>query len=150
MAVDLQTFFRDYVDAYNQALGDSRNLGRIRRLVADCFVAASPDGVVCGHNDGGFAHILDQGYGFYRAIHTRRLNFVRVVTTSIDDRHAMARVSFRADYAPKAGELSIEFDVTYILQIGGDQPKIFAFIAGDEMALYRRHGLVDEAGEPVP
>ncbi len=150
MAVDLQSFFRDYADAYNQALGDAPDLDRIRRYFTDCFVAAGPDGVMCGHNDDSFARTLQLGYGFYRAIHTRRMNFVRVVATPIDAGHAMARVFYRADYTPEAGEFSIEFDVTYMLQVGGDRPRIFAFIAGDEMGLYRRHGLIDEAGDPLP
>ena len=29
-----------------------------------------------------------------------------------------------------------------------DGPKIFAFVAGDEMALYRKYGLVDGDGKP--
>ena len=41
------------------------------------------------------------------------------------------------------------FDVTYMLQRRPDGPRIFGFVAGDEMALYREYGLVDEDGKPV-
>ena len=62
----------------------------------------------------------------------------------------MVRPFFRADYRKKDGsQVSIEFDVAYMLQrrVGG--PKIFAFVAGDEMALYREYGLVDKDGKPT-
>ncbi len=48
-----------------------------------------------------------------------------------------------------ARPLSIEFDVVYMLQRREGGPKIFAFVAGDEMALYRQYGLVDEEGKPA-
>jgi len=62
----------------------------------------------------------------------------------------MVRPYFHADYKKKNGEAQpIEFDVVYMLQRREDGPKIFAFVAGDEMAIYREHGLVDDEGRPV-
>lgn len=151
MPTDFDAFFRDYVDSYNQALGPAPDFGRIRAFFADCFVAAGPEGVMCGANDERFAETLDQGYQFYRAIRTLRMNFIRSQITPIDDGHAMVKVFYRADYARGSGQdLGISFDVTYILQTGGETPKIFAFVAGDEMGLYRKYGLVDEDGAPTP
>ena len=68
----------------------------------------------------------------------------RVDVTPIDDRHHMAKVHYRADYQKTNGEpVSIDFDVTYILQTRDGRSRIFAFVAGDEMGIYRQHGLVD-------
>ena len=150
MPTDLDAFFADYADSYNQALGAAPDYDRIRRFFSDCFVGAGPLGVHCGPNDDSFTKALREGYAFYKAIRTRRMNFRRVETTPIDERHVMARVFYRADYERASGEpLSIDFDVVYMLETAGERPRIFAFVAGDELGLYRRHGLVDAAGKPV-
>jgi hypothetical protein len=39
--------------------------------------------------------------------------------------------------------------VLYLLQRRAGGPKIFAFVAGDEMSVYRQHGLVNDKGEPT-
>src|SRR5690606_18168747 len=63
--------------------------------------------------------------------------------------HDMVRPYFHADYKKKNDEaLPIEFDVVYMLQRREGGPKIFAVVAGDEMGIYRRYGLVDEEGKP--
>ena len=60
------------------------------------------------------------------------------------------RVFYVAQYERSDGAwITIPFDVLYLLQRRKDGPKIFAFIAGDEMALYREHGLVDADGNPA-
>ncbi|MBO9716481.1 MAG: hypothetical protein J7507_06640 [Pseudoxanthomonas sp.] len=45
--------------------------------------------------------------------------------------------------------LAVPFDVLHLLQRRAAGPKIFGFIAGDEMALYRAHGLVDGDEHPA-
>jgi hypothetical protein len=150
MAADLERFFRDYADSYTRALGDPADIQRLRACFADCYVAAGPEGVICGQNDAVFGLALERGYGFYRSIRARAMAFVRVEVTPIDDGHAMARVCYRGDYRRPTGEpLTIESEVTYLLQTAGGTPKIFAVVAGDEMGVYRRHGLVDEDGQAV-
>lgn len=50
---------------------------------------------------------------------------------------------FTADYEKADGEtLSLDFDVSYLTEVRDDVVRIFAFVAGDEMALYREKGLV--------
>ncbi len=149
MQPDLDAFFRAYTDAYNQALTGAPDFAQIRGYFTDQFLAAGPQGVRTGDNDDGFLAQLQDGYRFYRAIRTQGMTLRRVVATPIDDRHVMARVFYRADYLTAEGRpVGIEFDVTYLLETFADRPRIFAFIAGDEMALYRRHGLVDDQGRP--
>jgi hypothetical protein len=78
------------------------------------------------------------------------MTLLKIEVTPIDAFHDMVRPYFRADYRKKNGDdLSIPFDLAYTLQRREGGPKIFAFIAGDEMALYREHGLVDEEGKPA-
>jgi hypothetical protein len=136
-------FFQRYVEAFNRSLGESVDIAGIRAHFSPCFVAAGPNGVQCGQNDDSFAETLQIGYAFYTSIGTRAMALRGVTTTPIDATHQMAKVDYRATYEKPSGErIEIDFDVTYMLAARGDTFEIFAFVAGDEMALYRKHGLV--------
>ena len=138
MPPDFDRFFRDYAEAYNRSLGERVDYDAISAAFTDCFVAAGPDGVSCGQNDDGFREALDKGYAFYKSIGTRKMSVRRVDVMPIDDRHHMAKVHYHADYQNTSGEaISIDFDVTYVLQTRDGRPRIFAFVAGDEMGVYR-------------
>ncbi len=167
MPPDFDRFFLDYVEAYNRSLAGAVDARAIRACFADCFVGAGPGGVTCGRNDQSFTAALENIYDFYRAIGTRRMAVRVVEVTPIDEIHHMARVGYTAHYDRPAGgransgpeavpggitardDLTIEFDVIYMMQTVEGRSRIFAFVSGDEMAVYRRHGLVDrETGRP--
>ena len=66
------------------------------------------------------------------------------------ENHDRVRVFYVAGYKKKdGGTASISFDVMYLLQRRIEGPKIFGFITGDEMAVFRQYGLVNEVGEPT-
>src|SRR5262245_41919825 len=143
MEANIEQFFRDYVDAFNRSLEGPPDLATIRAAFASCFVAAGPGGVSCGQNDESFTEALERGYAFYRAIGTRRMIFRKVTLTEIDTHHLMARVFYSSEYHRRDGEfVTIDFDVTYLLQLNGAIPQIFAYVAGDEHAVLRQHGLI--------
>jgi hypothetical protein len=146
LAMTIDEFFAGYVDAFNRSLGESVDADGIRRHFSSCFVGAGPQGVHCGQNDDSFTEILEQGYAFYRSIGTRAMAVRDVTTVPIDDQHALARVAYTAHYRKPAGEpVDLDFEVSYVLATRGETYEIFAFVAGDEMALYREHGLVPDA-----
>lgn len=144
MQPDFDRFFQRYADAYNASLDGEVQVRAIRSAFADCFVAAGPQGSTCGHNDEEFSRTLHEAYDFYRKIGTRRMSVRRVHVTPVDDSHHMARVYWSADYVRNADgrPITIDFDVTYLTQTHGGQTKIFAFVAGDELGLYRKYGLI--------
>ncbi len=148
---DYEKVFRDYVALFNSAITGEVDAGGIRASYAEYFVSAGAGGAVRGGaNDAEYAEVLKQGAGFYRAIGLQGMKLLKVESAPIDVEHDMVRPFFRADYRKKDGsEVSIEFDVVYMLQRRAEGPKIFAFVAGDEMALYREHGLVDKDGKPA-
>ena len=118
----------------------------IRRHFSACFVGAGPQGVHCGQNDEHFTGMLQQGFAFYRQVGTRAMTVREVTTTPIDDAHWLARVAYRARYVkPDGSPLELDFEVSYLLAERGDTYEIFAFVTGDEMALYREHGLLPDA-----
>jgi hypothetical protein len=143
---NVERFFAGYVDAFNRSLGDDVDTDAIMAHFSHCFVGAGPQGVHCGQNDDTFVETLHQGYDFYRSIGTKAMTVRGIAATPIDAAHQMATVDYRATYEKPDGEVTdIDFAVTYMLAARGDTFEIFAFVAGDEMALYRKHGLVPEA-----
>lgn len=148
---DYEAFFTDYVGVFNRSMTGGVDADAIRASYAEYFVSASVGGKVQGGaNDETYADILRQGACFYRSIGLQGMRLIKVEVTEIDTGHDIVRPYFHADYKKKDGEaLPIEFDVVYMLQRREGGPKIFAFVAGDEMAIYREHGLVDDEGKPV-
>ena len=142
----IAAFFAGYVDAFNRSLGETVDTEGIQRHFSACFVGAGPQGVQCGQNDEQFVEMLQQGYAFYRQVGTSAMAVRDVTTIPIDDAHWLARVAYRAHYLKPGGEpLELDFEVSYMLAERGDTYEIFAFVTGDEMALYREHGLLPEA-----
>lgn len=148
---DYEAFFRNYADVFNRSAAGTVDTKAIRASYAEYIVSAGAgEAVQGGANDEKYAEILKQGAQFYTAIGLKGMTVTKVETTRIDAGHDMVRPYFRADYDRKDGaSVSIDFDVVYMMQRRKDGPKIFAFVAGDEMALYREKGLVDADGKPV-
>ncbi|WP_338720568.1 nuclear transport factor 2 family protein [Devosia sp. XK-2] len=148
---DYLAHFRRYAEAYEQSLGDHVEADLIRSFFADDIMApATSGGINVGKNDRGFVQTLKQGYQFYKAIGTTSMQVRRVDVTEIAYNHDSVRVFYTSGYRRKDGsDLTIDFDVTYLAQRTDDGPKIFAFIAGDEMGLYQQYGLVDNEGKPL-
>jgi hypothetical protein len=147
---DYQAFFEAYAAEYEKAREGRMDLRALRAYFAEGFVAADTTGrIVAGSNDGRFDETLRRGYGFYMAIGTRRMRVEHIEVQPMYENHDRVRVFYCAEYVRPGGEeLVIPYDLVYLLQRRADGPRIFAYIAGDEMGLYRRHGLVDEQHRP--
>jgi hypothetical protein len=148
---DYNAHFSAYAAAYERSLGERVDSAAIRAFFAEGFVAAGTNGqATAGANDDSFEAMLQQGYRFYKAIGTRSMKVTRVQASGLYENHDSVQVFYKAGYQKKDGsDLTIEFDVLYILQRRQDGAKIIAFVTGDEMALYKQHGLVDDLGQPV-
>lgn len=146
MPHNIPAFFESYANLYNRALAGENVFGEIENRFSPRFIAAGPDGVSTGKQGPAFRRMLAKGYAFYRSIGTRKMTARRVEASSIDANHCLAKVFYRAEYTkPDGSDLKLDFDVTYMLDVSTTKPKIFGFVAGDEMALYRQHGLVPAA-----
>ncbi len=149
---DYKTWFDGYADALTRSLSGDVEVERIRGFYAETVLALAQNGSVvpATPSDQAFATMLKTMYGFYAAIGTRRMTVDRVEVDALAPGHDRVRVFFRGEYRkPDGGPLTIPFDVLYLTQRRETGPVVFAFFAGDEMALFRKHGLVDEKGEPV-
>lgn len=125
-------FFEAYVESCNGALGESPDFEAARVHFADCFLAVTSQGVRCGQNDERFLQTLREGYGYFRAVGARRLSLRKVESTPIDPGHVMAKAFFHTDYKDLSGaRLSHDFDVTYLVDVTTETPRIFAFILNE-------------------
>ncbi|RYY98542.1 MAG: nuclear transport factor 2 family protein [Alphaproteobacteria bacterium] len=148
MPHNIASFFESYANLYNRALAGENVFGDIAARFSPRFIAAGPDSVSTGKQDAAFRRQLGKMYAFYRSIGTQKMTSKRVETTPIDANHMMAKVFYCGQYRkPDGTDLKIDFDVTYFLDVSTTKPKIFGFVAGDEMALYRQHGLVPAKDE---
>lgn len=145
MDPDVESFFENYTAAYNRSLGERVDIDAIRACFTDSFIAAGPQGVVAGNNDDTFIERLRKGYEFYKSIGTRHMAVQSVKSHRIDPLHLMATVAYRATYDKDGETVTIDFPVTYLLQHREARLRIFGFIAGDEMELYRQYGLLPDS-----
>jgi hypothetical protein len=138
-------YFETYADLYNRALDGEDVIDEIMDCFTGEFIAAGPQGVEAAKNGHSFRKMLEKGYKFYREVGTRKMSVRKVEVTDIDSCHAMAKVFYHADYErPDGKPVGIDFDVTYLMDLTGPSPKIFAFVAGDEMQAYKDAGLVPD------
>ena len=96
-----------------------------------------------GKNDNQFKQVMTQGYAHYRAIGTRGMRIGNVRVSPIDEHHCVAHVAWTATYARTAQpDVSIDFDVHYLVQKLDGLPKVFGWVSGDEQAVLREHGII--------
>ena len=141
----IDSFFNGYAVLFNKGInGESSNVEEIARLFADCFIAASPDGVHCGKNDEQFRTAIPQGYDFYKNIGIISMEIISKEITILDDYHTMTKVHWKSGFTKKDNSTgSLEFDVIYFIQTMTSKHKIFAYITRDEQKALREHGLID-------
>ncbi|HYC66908.1 hypothetical protein [Brevundimonas sp.] len=152
-APDYLAWFRAYADAYTRSLGDEVDVDAIRSFFAETVLGLGVDGSLNPANiaDSAFAEGLVRMYGFARAVGTRRMIVERIEASPLYENHDRVQVFYSADLEKSDGSaLTIRFDLVYLVQRRRTGPAIFAFIAGDEMALYRQHGLIGDDGQPLP
>ncbi len=115
----------------------------VASLYAAEFVAASSAGIMTGKNDEHLKQMMAQGYAHYRAIGTKEMRLRRLRISPMDELHCVAHVAWTATYArPDLPDVTIDFEVHYLVQQLGTEAKVFGWVTGDEQALLREHGIV--------
>ncbi len=143
MENSIRRFFERYEDLFNRSLQGEADPDEAVSLYAAEFIAASPAGVMTGKNDDRLREVMAEGYARYRAMGTRAMRIRSVRVSPIDDLHCLAHVAWTATYArPDRAETLIDFDVHYFVQLLGGEPRVFGWVAGDEQALLREHGII--------
>ena len=135
--------FERYERYFEQSLGGEIDMDEAASLYASDFIAATPAGVMTRKNDDRLRQVMAQGYAHYRAIGTKEMRIRTIRLSPIDEHHCVAHVAWTATYARKdRPDVAIDFDVHYFVQVLDGVPKVFGWVAGDEQALLRQHGIV--------
>jgi hypothetical protein len=143
METAVRDLFARYQRFFNRALDSAVDLDEGTSFYASAFIAASPAGVVAGKNDDQLGRIMEQGYKRYRATGTKEMRMRDVRLSLMDEHHCVAHVAWTAIYARQdAPDISIDFDVHYLVQKLNGEPKIFGWVSGDEQALLKEYGIV--------
>jgi hypothetical protein len=142
----IRRFFEAYQARMNDALEDSPKIDAsgVAAAFSKYFVGSNPKSVSGARNGWLFRLMIPRGYAFYRKIGTERMEVRGLKVVPLDDFHAMAHTHWWSSYRRKSGEsVQIEFDNIYLLHIPeGGEPKIFAYVTGDEQQVLKDHGLV--------
>jgi hypothetical protein len=143
MEKTVMDLFERYERLFRAALNDQVDMDQVASSYAPAFVAASPAGVSIGRNDEDLKQIMQQGFEHYRQIGTKDMRLRNVRIASIDEHHCLAHVGWTAIY-DRGGEpdVSIDFEVHYLVQQLVDTPKIFGWVSGDEQAVLKQHGII--------
>ncbi|MBR0858432.1 nuclear transport factor 2 family protein [Bradyrhizobium liaoningense] len=142
MENSVRELFERYGRLFRMALEDAVDMDEVVSSYAAAFVAASPAGVSVGQNDEQLKRMMQQGFERNRRIGTKDMRLRNVRISPIDEHHCLAHVAWTAVY-DRGGEpdVSIDFEVHYLVQQLEDGPKIFGWISGDEQAVLKQHGI---------
>ena len=143
METSVKKFFERYEQLFNKSIDGGIDMEEVSSFYASAFIAASPAGVMTGRNDDQLKHVMAQGYAHYRAIGTKEMRIRGLRSSPIDAHHCVAHVGWTATYARKSQpDITIDFDVHYLVQDLDGEPKIFGWVSGDEQALLKKHGII--------
>ncbi|MCP3371116.1 nuclear transport factor 2 family protein [Bradyrhizobium cajani] len=142
MESSVRELFERYGKLFRMALEDEVDMDEVASSYAAAFVAASPAGVSVGRNDEQLKRVMQQGFERNRRLGTKDMRLRHVRIAPIDEHHCLAHVAWTAVY-DRGGEpdVSIDFEVHYLVQQLEDGPKIFGWISGDEQAVLKQHGI---------
>ena len=143
MKESVRAFFERYESLFNRSLAGEADMHEVATLYAPEFIAASPAGVTTGRNDEQLRQAMAQGYARYRAIGTKGMHVREVRLSQIDGQHCLAHVAWSAIYAREGrADVTIDFEVHYLVQQLDDEQKVFGWVSGDEEALLKANGIV--------
>jgi hypothetical protein len=143
MENSVKELFERYGKLFRMALTDEVDMDKVASSYAAAFVAASPAGVSVGQNDEHLKQVMQQGFENYRRIGTKDMRLRNVRIAPIDEHHCLAHVAWTAIYdRGSKPDISIDFEVHYLVQQLEDAPKIFGWVSGDEQAVLKQHGII--------
>ncbi|MGE3334144.1 MAG: hypothetical protein AB7I36_10905 [Rhodospirillaceae bacterium] len=139
---DIGQFFAGYASAFTHALKGAADLAAIAGHFAASFVESGPDGVSCANGDD-VMKVLEKGYGYYRSIGAKEMTVTGVDSYPICEDHSVATVHWRGTYVLNdRADVTVDFDVHYLVRRVAGALKIFGSIAGDERGALRKAGII--------
>jgi len=143
MKKTVNELFQRYQELFQKALKGAVDMDQVASSYATAFIAASPAGLRVGHNDEQWKQAMQRGFENYRKIGTKDMLLRTVRIAPIDQHHCLAHVAWTAVYdRGTEPDVSIDFEVHYLVQQLESDPKIFGWVSGDEQAVLKQHGII--------
>jgi hypothetical protein len=134
----IKALFEDYGKAFS-ALA----LQKTAHLYADDFIAAGPNGIISQKREE-FIKNADKAAEFYRKVGQERAEIKSMKETWFGDDYAMVTIHWAAYF--KTLDKPAEFDVSYLVQLTDEKPRIILFISHeDEEETMKELGLLNAA-----
>jgi len=145
MRKKVEAFFKRYAATYARALAGRPGVEQaVLDAYAGYFVESSPAGVHGGKNGIVFRLMVKRGFARYRKIGVESMEVSALEVTPLDPLHAMARVTWdsRTRRRSDGHIVRIVFTHHYFLTLTDRKARIFAYVATDEQAIMKKHGLL--------
>jgi len=131
----LDTLFKQY-----EASFDKLDIKSLSEFCGDSFISAGPRGTIA-QSKKEFEEKGKEAVKFYRSMGRNSAKIISKRIMPISDCYSMVVIRWGVTFE-KTGSKLIEFDITYIVQMTGDDPKIILFISHeDEEAAMKRIGI---------
>lgn len=118
----INKLFSDYEKAFS-ALDFKENA----LMFSDTFISAGPKGAIA-QSKKEFVEQAAAASAFYKKVGQNYAQILGLDMIPISDQYTMVNVHWGVTFH-KTGDLVVEFDVSYIVQETGDEPKIIMFVA---------------------
>jgi hypothetical protein len=124
-------------------IGQEVDMEQGASFYATAVIGAAPAVVMVAQNDEQFRLVIKQGFEAYRGMGTKEIFNRGIEIMPIDKLQCLARVSWTAVYdRGDYPDISIGFDVHYLIQQVQETPKIFGWISGNEQDVLKEHGII--------
>ena len=121
----LDTLFKEYETAF-----DKLDVKTISGYCADSFISAGPKGSITQSRKD-YEKKADQATKFYKSIGRKSAKIISKRVMPICNDYSMVVVRWGITF-DKTGNKLIEFDISYIIQETGNEPKIILFISHED------------------
>ncbi len=141
----VRAFFQAYETRVNRALKEQPEIDieGTAGAYTECFMEAHPGGVMCFQNDDQFRSAVPQLFESQRRLGAKSMTIADLTLTPLNDNHTSVKVRWNAHYRLQDGrDIRLELDEIYFVQVRDGEPKIFAYIAGDQDQLLKAHGVI--------
>jgi hypothetical protein len=136
----LETLFADYGKSFS-----ALEMRRVAALYSETFIAAGPRGII-SQGRGEFLANADKAAEFYRRVGQQSAEMKSAKETWFGDKYVMVTIHWAARF--RSLPEPVEFDVSYLVQLTDETPKIILFISHeDEQEAMARLGLLEQPTE---
>ncbi len=132
----VKKLFGDYEKAFS-----ALDLTKSAEFFADSFISAGPNGTIT-NSKAEFLKEAHKAADFYRSVGQKSARIISLDESPISELYSMVKVHWGVTFQ-KTGDKLIEFDVSYLVQKTGTEPRIILFIAHqDEQKAMKELGLL--------